>query len=445
MEYVLGFDLGTSYFKASLIDQQGRCLGMGRERTPKAYKGQEVLTDPRKFWEALGSCAGQAAEAAGVSLQGVRGISYGSQATSFLLADSQMRPLTDIILWPSFFTNEVYPEHRELFTRDDFLSSTGLGFHGGGLISTLLWMRRNRNDLLSSAARCMTISDYFLYGLTGISCADTSTSEILGILDVNTRQWWDPALDTLGVGKSFFGEPGRPMTLVGTTINDNPAGLPKGIPVFAGGIDHMVAAVGAGIGYAAEASESTGTVLACVSVREDYHPRMGICVSDYAAEGKYLYLAFESDGASVIEWYRDEYLPDMSIDDMLDLCDTVPHGAYGVTYVPEEGRLAFRGNTEAADHRVFIRSICEHLGRRTGLLLDTVGGARQLLATGRANQNAVLRKVKAREIGTRVCTTDQKEPGTFGAALVSAVGIGWFSSIQQAQESWITIDTVFGD
>ncbi len=445
MQYVLGFDLGTSYFKVSIIDEQGRCLGLGREKTPKVHKGLEVLVSPRKFWEALGSCAAQAAENAGVSLQAVKGISYGSQATSFLLADSRMSPITDIILWPTVYTNEVFPEHRELFSRDDFLPTTGLGFHGGGLLSALLWMRRNRSELFGEAARCMTISDYFLYGLTGTSCSDTSTSEILGILDVKNRRWWEPALDTLGVGRSFFGEPGQPLTLVGTTLDDNPAGLPKGIPVFAGGIDHMIAAVGAGIGYAAEASESTGTVLACVSVREDYHPRMGVCVSDYAGQGSYLYLSFESDGASVIEWYRDEYLSDMSIDDMLDLCDSVPHGAYGITYAPEEGRLAFRGNTEGKDHPVFIRSICEHLGRRTGLLLNTVGGARQLLATGRANQNAVLRKVKAREIGTRVCTTDQKEPGTFGAALVSAVGIGWFASIQQAQEAWIRINTIFGE
>lgn len=443
MQYVLGCDLGTSYFKVSLVDEQGCCRGIGRAKTPKVLKGPEVLTPPDAFWEALESCIRQAVSAADASPEDIKGISYGSQATSFLLADSEMKPLTDLVLWPTVYTDEVYPEHRELFSREDFLETTGLGFQGGGLTTSLLWTKRNRSSLFSSASRCMTISDFFLYGLTGTSCADTSTSEILGLLDVRNKTWWDPALETLEVDRSFFADTAVPGTYVGDTREGNLAGLPQGIPVFAGGIDHMVAAVGAGIGYAAEASESTGTVLACVTVRDDYHPRAGVCVSDYPEGGAYLYLAHESDGASVIEWYRDAYLPDMSIDDMLDLSETVPHGARGVRYAPEMGNLAFTGNSEETDHPVYIRSICEHLGKRTGILLDMAGGAKRLLATGRANQNGVLRKVKAQEIGVKVCTTDQGEPGTFGAALLAASGIGWFSSIREAQEAWINIDTVF--
>ncbi|MCK5155382.1 MAG: hypothetical protein KAQ69_03045 [Spirochaetales bacterium] len=473
MGYVLGFDLGTSYFKASLVDCEGNCVGTGRIATPKHHKGTVVSISPKQFQETVLTCITQVLAQASAEAQDIKGISYGSQATSFILFDKQMKPITDIVLWPSFYSNEVDPEYREFAGNNDFLQTTGLGIFGPGLfLAKLIWLKKNKPELWQTADQIMTISDYFLYILTGSIVSDTSTSSLLGIIDQKKQALWELVLPLIDKPAGFFPEFIFPGTLAGETNKGSlDVGLVPKIPVYAGTLDHVAAAVGAGIHYLAETSESTGTVLACIGIRNEYKPEEGMCVGGFLEPGKYVYLAFEDDGAEVIEWYHNTYIKDLSIDDMLDLAEEVPAGAYGLLYKP--GRLD-RDLTECfvcdpdsdsdCDYEpaVYIRAICESLAKRTGSLAERVSGVpvmvsgipamaagvqniTGLLATGGANINRTLRKIKADIIGTKVITIRQKELGTFGAAMIAAAGIGWYNSIQEVQKSWITVDEVIPD
>ena len=56
MKCVLGYDLGTSYFKAAVVDESGEVLGLGRVRTPKKTNGTVVTSTPAVFWNALKEC-----------------------------------------------------------------------------------------------------------------------------------------------------------------------------------------------------------------------------------------------------------------------------------------------------------------------------------------------------------------------------------------------------
>ena len=100
-EFVLGIDLGTTYFKLGLFDRSGRLCGLGRVPVIK-YCGDGSLCELSldNFWSALQSGIDQACEQARAEPENIKALSYGSQANSFILLDKNNDPLTSLILWP---------------------------------------------------------------------------------------------------------------------------------------------------------------------------------------------------------------------------------------------------------------------------------------------------------------------------------------------------------
>jgi xylulokinase len=61
------------------------------------------------------------------------------------------------------------------------------------------------------------------------------------------------------------------------------------------------------------------------------------------------------------------------------------------------------------------------------------------VATGGANRSLDLLQVKADFFGAEVLFGEQMELGTFGAAMIAAVGCGWYDSLGAAQAAWVKI------
>ena len=91
-----------------------------------------------------------------------------------------------------------------------------------------------------------------------------------GLLDIHSERWWDQALKLSGIDSAQLPVPQRMGNFAGLLERgkSEDLGLPPGIPFFIGGLDHHVSAIGAGIPVNGNISESTGTVLACVSYQD---------------------------------------------------------------------------------------------------------------------------------------------------------------------------------
>lgn len=113
MNCFLGIDLGTSYFKAGIFDENGSLLGLGRHAVGKRFpvfreeKASPATRDAvgcelpvAVFWDTLQCCVSGAVRHAGISPREVSALSYSSQANSFILLDEADHPLTPFILWP---------------------------------------------------------------------------------------------------------------------------------------------------------------------------------------------------------------------------------------------------------------------------------------------------------------------------------------------------------
>ncbi|MBL7005908.1 MAG: hypothetical protein ISR78_02370 [Spirochaetia bacterium] len=451
MKYVLGYDLGTSYFKAAVVDESGKVFGLGRVKTPKKTHGTVVTITPAAFWNALKECTLMALNTAHVSSYEICGISYGSQANSFILLDESRQPLNDIVVWSTEFTDYIDPQMASYWENPKHLRITGQGYSGNGLaLAKLLWLKKQYPDMWAKVRHFMTISDYFIYSLTGSVVTDAGTSSLLGCLDIQKGGFWKEGLFSLGLNPELFAAVLPTGEFCGSTISgvQEILGLDAGIPIFAGGLDHVVAAIGAGLGTVADVSESTGTVLACIAFQPGFSPQPAVSIGSTIQKGTFSYLSFHDPGAQVIEDYHTRYFPELSIDEMLALVQNSTPGSSGLVYFDTIKDLElgnhFIGGSGLETHGKgdYIRAITENIAYRIGKLSQAVSGGqevRRIVATGGANRSVDLLQVKADMFFTEVISCKEKELGTFGAAMIAANGCRWFNTMESAQEAWVKI------
>lgn len=456
MGYVIGFDLGTSYIKCSIVDIQGRCLSVGRVPTPKHKDGNLEVIKPNSFWHALSTCIVQVQKDSGITLSAIEAISYASQANSFIALDFEDKPLTDIILWTSEFENKIPADLRELLFSNRFLEESGIGAPSAGiLLAKLHWLHRNRDSMLTRADRILTISDYFVYGLTGRAVADTSSTSLTGLLNIKTQKWNTPICDLVGLTSDKLSTPVPVGTLAGTTFThwSTTLGFNRDVPVFSGGLDHLIASYGAGLGAIGNVSESTGTVLAAITLNHDNKARKDIIVGPTLDQEVYSHLCFSPHGAGIIEQFHDKYTKGLDYKQMFALTDDVFYSASQLGIPPDSNHILEQVKTHisrrSAPIGVGLNTILEIIAYRTTQLIGQLSpgiGQEAILATGGGGKIRKLLEIKADMTGTPLKTCQQPELGAFGAAMIAAYGLGWFDSLQAVQTSWVQVsDTISPD
>jgi hypothetical protein len=277
-DLVLGIDLGTSYFKLGLFDRQGELRGMGRIFVAKDRgDGSRCEVPVDRFWALLCRGMSEACRQASASPEQICGLSYASQANSFLLLDRDMAPLTPLILWADDRAAET-DSLATLFKRSDFLPNTGIG------IPPIAPVLPGQSRLAQAAPACAVCTSGLFDDHLGLSLlgADRRARRrrrhrfTARLLDQRTLTWRREMID---LGDLRLSMPLQPGTPAGKLSRNGAAllGLKPGVPFALGNLDHPAAALGAGAGQIADLSESTGTVLACVRFVADYSPRPGSC------------------------------------------------------------------------------------------------------------------------------------------------------------------------
>jgi sugar (pentulose or hexulose) kinase len=454
MEYVLGIDLGTSYFKIGIIDTSGKLRGLGRIAVPISSKENDKWEcNVHDFISIIKQGIAEACEQAAISLHDISAISYSSQANSFLLLDQHDEPLTPLILWPDMRTKTYYPSIWELCTRDDFLEVTGLGMKSEGFaVNKLGWFKDKCPELWSRVARFMSISDYLTFSLVGEPRGDCSTASLLGIWDMQAMQYWDDALRMVGISRNHVSTLLRPGTVAGKTkqcAQDN-FGLPVGIPVAVGGLDHYIAAVGAGLGNIAPVSESMGTVLALLQISDEYLPQTGCSIGPAAGEKPYYKLAFNNNGSVHLEWYQKNFASEYDLEELNRFAQKTPIGSNGLlakplvsSYNGLEGFVDQEKNRQSLSHGHYVRAIMESVAGSLRELLDNLSGnsyPERIVATGGGAKSTLWLQILSDVTHVEFVTSKTEEPATLGAGMMAAVAAGWFADIDTVPRDFHAIE-----
>lgn len=451
MDFVLGVDLGTSYFKLGLFNRSGVLCGLGRVAVTKDFgDGTRCEIPIARFWSLLQQGLLQACRMADTKPDRIQAVAYASQANSFVLLDQNMATLTPIILW-SDNRSQGLAGIQELFQTSEFLHDTGLGVacNHQFCVAKILWLQKYQPEIWSRAAHLMTLSDYFTFALTNHNVGDTGTAALLGLLNIHTLAWQRHIIDLGGVELS---SPLRPGSVAGGLSPQGAAvlGLRAGIPYVLGSLDHHMAAIGAGLDHIADMSESTGTVLACLKSTAGFHPKKDICTGTGFLGKSYYQLTFDDNGASGLEWYQQHHAGQSSMADLQQQAGTVAIGSDGLVARPNAERYpnldGFLHKTLNCNHGHFTRALLESTAASMVKLVQHLSAEKlpsRITATGGGAKSNLWLQIKADMLGIEYVVTATPEPACLGAAMLASSAAGWFDKPDNAAEKWINIAKIF--
>lgn len=450
MSFFLGIDLGTSYFKAGVFDENGELQGLGRCTVKKNTDGIRCELEISVFWNTLRDAVNEALENAQILPKMITALSYSSQANSFVLLDAEDKPLTDLILWTDKRAAEIPDKLTELTGREDFLTITGLGIKPGNqsMIAKIDWLRHQQPEIWERTRSIMSISDYLTFSLTEQKISDLSTASMTGLLDIKKGGWWKTATDLFGIHESHLPTPERSGTFAGNLTGKGAKllGLSRQTLFYLGGLDHHMAAVGAGLTRFDYIVESTGTVLACTGYREGYAPKNGINMAPGLDENHFFQMAFDTNGAVALEWYQTNHAPELSIIELLDRAEKIEAGCGGLIAKPSaneyEGLSGFINTKDSYTHAYFVRAILESTSLSLSRLVNGLEEAKKIKAvipSGGGAQSRLWLQIKANMLGKTFLLPDSGELACKGAAMLCALGMSDTKKTNETVEKQIRI------
>ena len=469
-DYLLGLDAGTTSVKAALFDDQGRCLGLGREeyhlQTPSA---EQAELDAEIYWQSSIKAIHTAISEAAVDPVKVRAIGVSSQGETTITLDDQGRQLRPAIVW---LDNRSAPQAERLgsqFDHQDVYEITGVP----EIIPTwsackILWIQENEPRIFERVNKYLLVKDYLIYRLSGEYVTDGAIACTTMLYDIRHHKWWGDMLEAVGISASQLPEITVPGEASGqlTASAAELLGLDKRTLVINGGMDQAAGAVGAGSISPEIISETTGaaTVIHVSTPYPDMRSQNRIPLCVHNLPGLYLFEPNLPTGGMAFKWFRDvfgelEYQTAKSgnrdvYDLLTELAASIPPGSDGLVmlphlmgaYSPEENPAArgvFSGFTLRHGKGHFVRAILEGVAYNLSQILIALNEVglqfNEVRTSGGGARSPLWNQIKADVCGLPIATLNNEETGLLGDAILAGAACGIFTSVDEACAQMVTI------
>ena len=456
---VLGIDTSTTATKAILVGPDGRVLGTGSSEygfdIPQPGWTEQ---SPLLWWDATVVAIGRALVAAGVDGSSVVAVGLTGQMHGSVLLDAADRPVRPAILWNDQRTALECDAIRAAVGPERLIALTGNDALTGFTAPKLVWVRDHEPDLWRTIRHVLLPKDYVRLRLTGVHAIDKADGAGTLLFDLAARDWSPEVLDRLGIDRAWLPPTFEGPEVTGKVTPEAAAltGLRAGTPVVAGGGDQ--AANGVGVGAVVEGvmalSLGTSGVVFAATDRPLVEPEGRVHSFCHAVPGRWHLMSVMLSAAGSLRWFRDALAPGSEFADLSAEAATAPAGAEDLLFLPyltgersphpdPRARGAFVGLTLVHERRHLVRAVMEGVafGLRDGLDLMVDAGLpapAQIRASGGGTASPLWRQVLADVLDAEIATVTTTEGAAFGAAMLAAVGSGWFASVDEAAAKLVT-------
>jgi xylulokinase len=457
--YVLGIDSSTTATKAVLVDPTGRVasVGIGEYTFDSPHAGWSEQ-HPSLWWTATRQAVRDVVAAEGVAPSEVAAVGLTGQMHGSVLLDASGEVVRPALLWNDQRTSAQCDEIRRRVGAERLVEATGNDALTGFTAPKLLWVREHEPEAWQRVAHVLLPKDYVRLMLTGRLASDLADASGTLLLDVAGRTWSTDVLDALGIDPALLPPlyEGPEVTGRVTASAAEATGLPAGIPVVAGGGDQAANAVGVGAVSPDVGALSLGTsgVVFVPTATPLVEPRGRVHSFCHAVPGMWHVMGVMLSAAGSLRWYRDTVAPGTGFAELVEEAGTVEPGAEGITFLPyltgertphadPDARGAFVGLTVRHGRAHLTRAVLEGVayGLRDGLELMRVAGApdpQEFRASGGGTKSPLWRQVVADILGVSLVTVGTAEGAAFGAAVLAAVGAGWFPDVAAATDALVS-------
>jgi len=452
--YVIGLDSSTQSVKAIAWTMDGHPRAEGRAPheilTPQPL---HVEQDARSWWSA--ACTALTQMTRQIDPSRIDGIAISSQRETMVLLDGESVPLAPATLWLDRRAQDMIPLLAEEIGAERLHKISGKPVDIIPCIYRLRYMRQFEPHLLERAVQILGVHDFLTLKLTGRAAASWTSADPFGIFDIEQRTWSRELLDHLHIPVSKLPPLFPPAAQIGTVTAAAAAvtGLKAGTPVFAGGGDGHLAALGVNVIRPGTVYLNLGTAVVGGGWAETP------AISRYwrtlmAPHGTgYLLESVQMAGTYFINWLLDNFAGgrDAKTFERLEReAAKLGIGCGGVTvnsnligcmdpHWDRGARASFAGLGPEAGiahlYRAAMEAITLNFTRSLAEMKRLGVAARQIFVIGGGAGSPLWLKMVSDASGLPVIRSLSNEASALGAGMSAALGAHWYGSFGEAADA----------
>ncbi|MDD3161251.1 MAG: FGGY family carbohydrate kinase [Bacteroidales bacterium] len=458
--YLLGYDLGSSSIKASLINgETGKCVASAF--SPK--KEMQIISvqvgwaeqNPDLWWYYICDATKQLLATAKIDTAQIGAIGISYQMHGLVVVDKYQQALRPSIIWC---------DSRAVQYGDSAASSMGYGFVLSHLLNSpgnftaakLAWMKDNEPELFEQVDKAMLPGDYIAMKMTGEACTTVSGLSEGISWDFKENRVSSELFDYFKFSKDIvpkivptFGEQGRLSAQAASEL-----GLKEGTPITYRAGDQPNNALSLNVLEPGEVAATAGTSAVVYGINDllecDPMSRVNTFAHvNHTAEDPRLGVLLCINGAGIFySWIRNSIAGGtLSYDEINNLSAQVPVGSDGLSVLPfGNGSERILNNREIGasiqnlyflrhDNRTIYRAAQEGIAfsLKYGMdIMESMGMNIQVIKAGAANMflSPVFRETLANVTGSSIEIFDTN--GAEGAARGAGLGCGYYKNRKEA-------------
>jgi len=470
--YLLGYDIGSSSVKASIIDAaSGKCLASDffpkQEAEIISVKAGWAEQKPQMWWENIKLATASVLKASNADKKDIKAIGISYQMHGLVCVDREYNPLRPSIIWCD---SRAVPYGEKAFEQigGEKCLEHLLNSPGNFTASKLAWVKENEPDVFSKIYKIMLPGDYIALKLSGEAVTTVSGLSEGMLWDFKENRPAEFLMDYYGFDKNILPDIVPTFSKQGCLCAKaaQELGLAEGTLISYRAGDQPNNALSLNVLKPGEIASTAGTsgVVYGVNGSVSYDPLSRVnnfAHVNHSAENTRLGVLLCINGTGILySWLRKMVGKGLSYDQMNAMANEAPIGSEGVSILPfgngaermlcnkELGCRISGVNFNIHDERHLVRAVQEGVvfSFKYGIdIMESMGMSVKKIKAGWANMflNSVFRDTLAGITGATIemYNTD----GSIGAARGAGIGAGIYADADEAFESMEKLSVIEPD
>lgn len=468
--YLLGYDIGSSSVKASLVNAEtGKCVSSAffpkTEAAIIAVKPGWAEQNPESWWENLKLATQAVMNESGANAGEIKAIGISYQMHGLVCVDKNQQVLRPAIIWCD---SRAVPYGQRAFETlgEERCLSHLLNSPGNFTASKLAWVKENEPEVYEKIYKIMLPGDYIAMKLSGEICTTVSGLSEGMFWDFKNNCLAEFLMDYYGFDSSLiadikptFAEQGRVTAAAAKEL-----GLKEGTPITYRAGDQPNNALSLNVFNPGEIASTAGTsgVVYGVNGAVNYDPKSRVNTFahvNHTADQTRLGVLLCINGTGILNsWVKRTIAPEgISYNEMNVLASQAPIGSAGISILPfgngaermlenKEINCSIRGlnfNLHGKQH--IVRAAQEGIvfSFKYGIdIMEGMGIPVQKIHAGHANMflSPIFRDTLAGVTGATIELYDTD--GSVGAAKGAGIGAGIYKDNNEAFATLEKLDVI---
>ena len=469
MKYIIGADVGTQSIKVQLYDQNMNLVA--KTNTPQYVDTPKPMWATQKaesWWKIVRDSIQKVLKDAGVSGGDVAAFgccAHMHGAVPVRVDGSVVEE--DVQLYCDKRGSRIAEDLAEHLSGDVYRETANApiaSWHG----VKIRWLKDHKPEVYEAADKFLTPKDYINFKMTGKTCIDPSEASGSFAMNCETDEWSDLLIGTLGIDREKLPEIKKAYEIIGH-VSEKAAqetGLSTQTAVITGGGDMLSMLYVSGMNKLGSVVDITGTGATIQAYTKKPVMDKRIMNLRHVLDGWVPFGNIDSAGGA-FRWLRDnlgkkeaEAARKEGKDDYACLCELaeqIPAGADGLYFLPylmgertmgsADSRGCFIGLSLEKNIGHMVRALLEGVAfefKRTLDIFEANGEKIQMVYhSGGAAKGDTWNQIKADIYNVPICTLEADEGGVLGAALMSAVAVGFVDDLEKGADRLLKVKKTY--